>query len=143
MDFRILTLNKKMFYFSLGLGIFCGLVGFSIFINDEYIQASNRLPTAIVFAILGFVIGFLFISRKIREYRDKKFREPKTIPRRPFTEEQKTIARKRQNGICLRCKQFPSVWEYHHRDGNRSNDSTSNCEAICPTCHAKLERGLE
>jgi 5-methylcytosine-specific restriction endonuclease McrA len=34
------------------------------------------------------------------------------------------------------------VWDYDHIDGNRSNNKISNCQALCPNCHAKKTRGL-
>jgi len=34
------------------------------------------------------------------------------------------------------------IWDFDHKDGNRYNNSPSNCQALCPTCHAKKTRGL-
>ncbi len=36
--------------------------------------------------------------------------------------------------FCRRC--FPDL-EFHHKDGNHSNNDISNCEALCPNCHAR------
>ena len=32
------------------------------------------------------------------------------------------------------------LWDYHHIDGDRSNNRPSNCEALCPYCHAEKTR---
>jgi hypothetical protein len=34
------------------------------------------------------------------------------------------------------------IWDYDHKDGNRGNNKASNCQVLCPTCHAKKSRGL-
>ena len=101
----------------------------------------DKYPQAIGVSIATGFLVFVF-PYSLKKRRSKRiFNNSQT--RRPFSEEQKTIARKRQDGRCLRCGQYPSIWEYHHRNGDRSNNDTSNCEAICPTCHAKLERDLD
>jgi 5-methylcytosine-specific restriction endonuclease McrA len=37
---------------------------------------------------------------------------------------------------------YMGLWDYDHIDGNRSNNDPSNCQALCPNCHAKKTRGL-
>ena len=49
---------------------------------------------------------------------------------------------KDQNYKCGICKRSGGVWDYDHIDGNRSNNGLSNCQALCPNCHAKKTRGL-
>jgi 5-methylcytosine-specific restriction endonuclease McrA len=49
---------------------------------------------------------------------------------------------KDQNYKCAICKRGAGVWDYDHIDGNRSNNDISNCQALCPNCHAKKTRGL-
>jgi 5-methylcytosine-specific restriction endonuclease McrA len=34
------------------------------------------------------------------------------------------------------------VWNYDHKNGDRSNNKITNCQALCPNCHAKKTRGL-
>jgi len=61
---------------------------------------------------------------------------PTNVPRRGWTELEKEDIRIRQNGKCNKCGRPPPRWEYHHRDGNRSNNSLRNCEGLCPNCHS-------
>lgn len=56
--------------------------------------------------------------------------------RRGWTENEKELVRIRQNGLCMMCNKPPPRWEYHHKDGNRSNNVLSNCEGLCPNCHS-------
>lgn len=60
----------------------------------------------------------------------------KSPKRQNFTEPQKEECRERQDGKCNKCKKPPPRWEYHHKDGNRSNNSNSNIEGLCPNCHS-------
>lgn len=58
------------------------------------------------------------------------------LPRRGWTELEKEQVRIYQNGKCNKCGRPPPRWEYHHKDGNRSNNSLRNCEGLCPNCHS-------
>jgi HNH endonuclease len=40
------------------------------------------------------------------------------------------------------CKESSGVWDFDHIDGNGSNNAPSNCQALCPNCHAKKTHGL-
>ena len=31
---------------------------------------------------------------------------------------------------------FLNVYDFDHKDNDRSNNSYSNCQALCPICHA-------
>lgn len=42
------------------------------------------------------------------------------------------------NNLFLQiCKRNTGVWDYDHKNGDRSNNKKSNCQALCPNCHAK------
>lgn len=50
-----------------------------------------------------------------------------------------------QGGRCNRCGN-PFMWmgksldaEDHHKDGNRTNQSRTNREALCPNCHSQTD----
>ena len=74
---------------------------------------------------------------------EKKEAEEKAreVFRHGWTVIEKDQVRERQDGKCNRCKRSPERWEYHHLDGNRSNNSLSNCEALCPNCHSVKTHG--
>lgn len=52
---------------------------------------------------------------------------------------QKKVLEYQQNR-CKLCGKKSDVWDYDHIDGNSSNNSISNCQALCPNCHAKKTR---
>ena len=47
---------------------------------------------------------------------------------------------RRQANRCNMCKEKLDVINFDHIDGNRSNNSITNCQALCPNCHAKKTR---
>jgi hypothetical protein len=57
-------------------------------------------------------------------------------PRYGWTPQQKEEVRERQYGKCAHCGRPPPRWEYHHVNGDRSDNSMSNCEGLCPNCHS-------
>lgn len=56
--------------------------------------------------------------------------------RKGWSESEKEQIRISQDGKCAKCQKPPPRWEYDHIDGNRSNDSLSNCQGLCPNCHS-------
>ena len=58
------------------------------------------------------------------------------VVRRGWTVEEKEQVRIRQDGKCAHCGKPPPRWEYHHINGDRSDNSISNCEGLCPNCHS-------
>jgi len=64
----------------------------------------------------------------------------KPLPRKDFSESTKKSSLAYQGFVCNSCRRSSKFWDFHHRDGNRSNNSPSNCEALCPACHADKTR---
>ena len=61
-------------------------------------------------------------------------------PRRGFAESVKKRVLTIQNHRCNFCNRLLDVTNFDHIDGNRSNNSFYNCQALCPNCHAKKTR---
>jgi len=57
-----------------------------------------------------------------------------------FSELTKQLTLIAQGFRCKMCGRFLDVVDFHHIDGNRSINHITNCEAICPNCHAKITR---
>jgi len=45
-----------------------------------------------------------------------------------------------QKFSCNQCKTVLEFPEFDHIDGNSLNNDISNCQALCPNCHAKKTR---
>ena len=82
---------------------------------------------ALVFAIAIVALWKLTHRRKRRQY---------------FSSEVKRQILRDQNYKCAICKRSAGLWDYDHIDGDRSNNDSSNCQALCPNCHARKTRGL-
>ena len=68
---------------------------------------------------------------------DSNHKKPK---RKSFSESVKTQVLLNQLFTCKKCYRFLDVYEFDHIDDDRSNNKASNCQALCPTCHAKKSR---
>lgn len=90
--------------------------------------------------ILGLMIIMAAIAVTIAKFRHKgmgKHRE-----RRGFPDYIKEEVLRKQNHRCAHCNRILNVVDWDHKDGNRSNNKESNCQALCPNCHAvKTRRG--
>ena len=90
------------------------------------------IGAAVVFGVI--IVGMIIYARVWKP-------STKKPPRRGWTEDEKRQVRHRQDGRCNKCGDTPPRWDYHHRDGNSSNNSMSNCEGLCPNCHSGITYG--
>lgn len=104
-------------------------------IADRALNWVNGL-TPTQFVALVVIGGLILAENTPKTY----YYNPKPIPRKDFTESTKKSSRFIQGNACNRCKKYTDLWDYHHRDRDRSNNSLENCEALCPYCHAKKTR---
>ena len=81
-----------------------------------------------------------FIADVIKElaknYKQKKSRGT----RRSFRKFIKQAVLRGQNYRCKMCFREMEYPEFDHIDDNPSNNMISNCQALCPNCHAKKTR---
>jgi len=42
--------------------------------------------------------------------------------------------------FVIAAKSQLSFWDFHHKNGNSSDNSKRNCEALCLDCHAEKTR---
>ena len=64
----------------------------------------------------------------------------KPTKRRRFTKSVMIKTLNLQNKRCNECKNKLKECDFDHIDGDSSNDSLNNCQALCPNCHAKKSR---
>jgi len=60
--------------------------------------------------------------------------------RKDFSERIKRAAYCARNSCCYNCGMITTRPEFDHIDGDRSNNSISNCQVLCPNCHAEKTR---
>jgi hypothetical protein len=76
-----------------------------------------------VAAVIGIVIKKLTRNKTQEE-------------RRGFPDIVKERVLKKQNHRCAHCKRLLNVVDWDHKNGKRYDNSESNCQALCPNCHA-------
>jgi len=64
----------------------------------------------------------------------------KKASRRQFSKIVKQKVLIRQNFRCKSCLNPLEIVDFDHIDGDTSNNDISNCQALCPNCHAKKTR---
>ena len=64
---------------------------------------------------------------------------PRKKERHDFSPKAKNEVVRKQKGRCYICGAYMNRWErdFHHKDGNKSNDKPSNCRAVHTRCHLK------
>lgn len=108
-----------------------------IFLSSQsaYAQETNNSSAT----SFGYFVLFIFFMIALYLV-VRRARRPKE--RRMFATEVKREIRKKQGYKCAICRWNSGVLDYDHKDGNRNNNKLSNCQALCPNCHAKKTRGL-
>ena len=69
-----------------------------------------------------------------------KYNHKCKLKRKSFSKTTQEITLIKQAYRCNICKKKLDVINFDHIDGNRSNNSITNCQALCPNCHAKKTR---
>ena len=83
-----------------------------------------------------------FISRQAKHFLKELFKEglrSKKL-RRDFSESVRKKVLALQFYRCNYCNRVLDVVNFDHIDGDKSNNSFFNCQALCPNCHAKKTR---
>lgn len=111
----------------------------------KLIEFENFDLPSLARAIQGIsIIVTIFLAiqylEKPRPVQYSFFVKPQPKKRNDFSKSTKYDTKIRQLYACNDCKNPTYYWEFHHIDGDRSNNSPSNCEGLCPLCHAKKTR---
>jgi len=111
------------------------------------IKFENVNLESIVKAVIG-IIAIVVIFKVIDDIANVKPQPQlffvKELPkkRKEFAKNTKKEVLARQGYRCNSCGQYSSLFDFHHINGDRTNNCSSNCEALCPNCHAKKTRKL-
>jgi hypothetical protein len=88
--------------------------------------------------LLIVIFALYIIKRKFSRRKRQKHKE-----RRGFAESVKEEVLRSQKNRCAHCKRSLHVFDFDHIDNDRSNNDISNCQALCPNCHAiKTRKGI-
>jgi len=99
--------------------------------TDEPIKEVSPIKYVLGIGLIVVIILAIIAGR----YRKKFLAE--SLQSEGWSEVQKEQVRIRQDGLCAMCQKLPPArWEYHHKDGDSSNNSLENCEGLCPNCYS-------
>jgi hypothetical protein len=87
---------------------------------------------------LLFVIFLIIIAVVWKLKHRGRTRSPKE--RQDFSEPVKVKTLEKQGHRCADCNKVLPILDWHHRNGDRSDNRESNCLALCPNCHANRTR---
>jgi hypothetical protein len=90
-------------------------------------------PSSIVLLFSIVVTGIVLNSLK-------KLKKGTNGTRKGFSQGTRERVLRKQNHRCVYCRKILKVIDYHHKNGNRSDNRESNCQALCPNCHALKTR---
>jgi hypothetical protein len=85
---------------------------------------------------IAIIIVILFVISSIALAIRKFKRSGKRRERQLFSDSVKHNILRKQDHKCAYCKRILNVVDWDHKNGNRSNNSESNYQALCPNCHA-------
>ncbi len=115
------------------------------FKNNNFFSLVNVNLESVVKAVIG-IVAIVLIFKVIDDIANAK-PQPQLVlvkeqpkQRKDFSKSTKEEVLARQGYRCNSCGQYSSLFDFHHKNGDRSNNCSSNCEALCPLCHAKKTR---
>lgn len=113
--------------------------GSSTMINNgvQNVKEDNTLSTLIktsdqsvtLLVVILFLLAVGFIALRLRK-------KGKPKERKGFSQNIKENVLRKQDHKCAHCKKLLNVVDWDHKNGNRSDNRESNCQALCPNCHA-------
>jgi hypothetical protein len=97
---------------------------------------TNPSPGPIGFGLLIIFLVIIYAVWKLR-HRGGKYKQ-----RRDFSIAVMQRTLERQDNRCANCHKWRGgkPMDFDHKNGDRSDNSESNCQALCPDCHADKTR---
>ena len=80
------------------------------------------------------------VSNLILDSEKKEKKASRKASRKAFSKATKKLVLISQDCKCASCKKTLEIVDFDHIDRNSSNNLASNCQALCPNCHAKKTR---
>jgi hypothetical protein len=96
------------------------------------------IPPPSTYSWVAFIVFLIILIAAIAW--KLKHRRGKHKERQHFPDSVKEKVLEKQRHRCTDCNRVLNVVDWHHRNGDRSDNSESKCVALCPNCHAVRTR---
>jgi hypothetical protein len=90
-------------------------------------EDSRSVPILILLIAVAAVIGIVIKKLPRNKKREERHDFPDSIKERVL---------RKQNHRCANCKRLLNVVDWDHKNRKRYDNGESNCQALCPNCHA-------
>ena len=130
---------NQMIESNTNLDVFANVLFGNVELNDSLVASFSKIfdllvrPSSIVLLFSIVVTGIVLNSLK-------KLKKRTNIARKGFSQGTRERILRKQNYRCVYCRKVLTVIDYHHKNGNRSDNRENNCQALCPNCHALKTR---
>jgi hypothetical protein len=121
------------------LDVFANAFFGNVELKDSIVVSFSKIsdllfqPSSIVLLFSITVTGIFLNSLK-------KFKKSTSLVRKGFSQRTRERTLRKQNHKCVYCRKVLTVIDYHHKNGDRSDNREKNCQALCPNCHALKTR---
>jgi len=92
-------------------------------------------------AVIELASAIVVASDKVKKLQKTTTSSKYRRKRRQFSKLTKQKVLIQQNFRCVSCHNHLEIADFDHVDENSSNNDISNCQALCPNCHAVKTRG--
>ncbi|MDN5868850.1 MAG: HNH endonuclease [Candidatus Nitrosocosmicus sp.] len=108
-------------------------------LNDSIVVSFSKIfdllvRSSSIVLLFSIVITGIFLNSL------KKLKESTRLVRKGFSQGTRESILRKQNHKCVFCRKVLAVVDFHHKNGNRSDNRENNCQALCPNCHALKTR---
>ena len=117
------------------LGFFANAFSGNVELND-YIRVSFSKIFDSLVRSSSIVILFSIVVTGLVLNSLKKLKKSTNRARKGFSQGTRERILRKQDYRCVYCRKVLKVIDYHHKNGNRSDNRENNCQALCPNCHA-------
>jgi len=100
------------------------------------VSGTNATATSTDSWVAPFIIFVIVVTIIAAIAHKLKHKKGKYKERQHFSDFIKEKVLEKQHHRCADCNRVLNVVDWHHRNGDRSNNRESNCVALCPNCLA-------
>jgi hypothetical protein len=102
--------------------------------NSNATTPPTIIPQPSTYSWVAFIVFLIIlIAAIVWKLKDKSGKHKE---RHHFPDRLKEKVLEKQHHRCADCNKVLDVIDWHHRNGDRSDNRESNCVALCPNCHA-------